>query len=89
MSDVAKLDPVEQAIVAQSLIAVSIPDEVNTIPAAQTAIAARHVGLAASTAPDVRAAISTIKAEHPHARILICGSLYLAGHVLRENTRAS
>jgi dihydrofolate synthase/folylpolyglutamate synthase len=77
------------AEVAQSLIAVSIPDEVNTIPAAQTALAAQHVGLAATTAPDVRAAISTIKAEHPHARILICGSLYLAGHVLRENARAS
>ena len=76
------------AEVAQSLIAVSIPDEVNTIPAAQTAIAAQRVGLTATTAPDVRAAISMIKAETPNARILICGSLYLAGHVLRENARA-
>jgi len=26
-----------------------------------------------------------ITADDPYARILICGSLYLAGHVLREN----
>ncbi|MFT5630249.1 MAG: dihydrofolate synthase/folylpolyglutamate synthase [Gammaproteobacteria bacterium] len=24
--------------------------------------------------------------ETPNARILICGSLYLAGHVMRENS---
>jgi len=73
------------AQVAQSLTAVSIPDEVNTIPAEQTAAEATKVGLPATTAPDVETAISTIKAKHPNARILICGSLYLAGHVLRVN----
>ncbi len=73
------------AEVAQSLTAVSIPDEINTIPAAQTATAARAVGLTATTAEDVKSAITTIKAHTPNARILICGSLYLAGHVLREN----
>ena len=26
-----------------------------------------------------------VVAETPHARILICGSLYLAGHILREH----
>lgn len=74
------------AEIADSLIAVSIPDEVNTIPAAQTALEAQKVGLAATTADSVKAAITAIKSAHPQARILICGSLYLAGHVMRENT---
>jgi dihydrofolate synthase/folylpolyglutamate synthase len=33
----------------------------------------------------VGAAVAGIAAAHPGARILICGSLYLAGRVLREN----
>lgn len=74
------------AEVADSLTAVSIPDEINTIPAEQTAEHARDVGLVATIAADVKSAITTIKAKSPRARILICGSLYLAGHVLRENT---
>ena len=73
------------AKVAQSLTAVSIPGEVNTIPAAETAAHAARVGLLATTADSVQDAIKSITAQHPHARILICGSLYLAGHVLREN----
>ena len=73
------------AKVAQSLTAVSIPGEVNTIPAAETAAQANAVGLPATTAASVQDAIRTITAQHPNARILICGSLYLAGHVLREN----
>ena len=70
---------------AKSLHAVSIPDEVNTIPAEITAGHAAAVGLAASVAPSVAGAIATIAASDPAARVLICGSLYLAGHVLREN----
>ncbi len=72
--------------VAASLTAVSIPDEVNTIPAARTAEEARKVGLPASEAASVQDAIKAITAAHPNARILICGSLYLAGHVMRENS---
>lgn len=71
--------------VAQSLTAVSIPDEANTIPAEQTAQIARSVGLQATAAEDVTAAISAITAHTPNARILICGSLYLAGAVMRAN----
>ncbi|MEM9785451.1 MAG: folylpolyglutamate synthase/dihydrofolate synthase family protein [Pseudomonadota bacterium] len=74
------------AAVAERLIAVSIPDETNTIPAEQTADEAGKVNLPAATADSVAAAIRQITADTPHARILICGSLYLAGHVMRENT---
>ncbi len=71
--------------VAHSLTAVAIPGEPNTLPAEDTAAAATSVGLAASTAPDALAAVGRIAADHPGARILICGSLYLAGQVLRRN----
>ncbi len=73
------------AQVADSLTALSIPGEANTLPAEVTAAAARDVGLPATTAPDLQTAIRTLTQAHPNARILICGSLYLAGHVLREN----
>lgn len=70
---------------AESLTAVSIPGEAATLPAEETARAARRAGLDASTAPDVGAALDAIAARDPQARVLICGSLYLAGGVLREN----
>jgi len=78
------LSPLAQ--VAQSLTAVSIPGEQNTLPASETARASCDVGLPATTADSVRTAIHTIATRAPNARILICGSLYLAGAVLRENT---
>ena len=70
---------------ADSLIAVSIPGEANTLPAAETAAAAAGVGMTARTAESVEAALAEIVAETPSARVLICGSLYLAGNVLQEN----
>lgn len=71
--------------IAQSLTAVAIPGEPNTLPAEETAAAARSVGLPAETALDALQAVQKRAAAHPGARILICGSLYLAGQVLREN----
>ncbi|MDZ7709123.1 MAG: folylpolyglutamate synthase/dihydrofolate synthase family protein [Roseovarius sp.] len=73
------------AAVARGLIAVPIPGEANTLPAEATAEAARGVGLEARVAASSRTAVQGIVAEEPRARILICGSLYLAGGILREN----
>lgn len=70
---------------ADSLIAVSIPGEANTLPAEETAHQSQLVGLNATTAGSVLEAVQTIVANDPQARILICGSLYLAGSILREN----
>ena len=67
------------------LHAVSIPGEVNTLPAETTRDAARRLGIQAQTAESVAHALSAIAARNPRARVLICGSLYLAGKVLREN----
>lgn len=70
---------------AQTLTAITIPGEANTLPAQTTADSATSAGIAATTAPDIYAALDGIVASAPNARILICGSLYLAGHVMREN----
>ncbi|MCZ4352575.1 bifunctional folylpolyglutamate synthase/dihydrofolate synthase [Roseovarius aestuarii] len=70
---------------ANSLTAVAIPGEANTLPADVTAKAATDVGLPATCADSVGDALAQITATDPHARVLICGSLYLAGAVLREN----
>lgn len=73
------------AAVARSLHAVSIPGETATLPAATTAAVARQVGLEAVEASSVQDALQQIIAADPQAKVLICGSLYLAGSILREN----
>lgn len=69
---------------ADRLIALSIPGEANTLPAAETARVAATVGLPSQTAETVEDALTRIASDVPTARILICGSLYLAGEVLRK-----
>lgn len=73
------------AAVATSLTGVSIPGEANTLAATDTAKAAQDVGFVVHEAVDVAQALDNILAQDPHARVLICGSLYLAGAILREN----
>jgi dihydrofolate synthase / folylpolyglutamate synthase len=73
------------AAVADSLHAITIPNERNTLTAEETLAAALDTGHRAVAAESVLASVREIAAEDPAARILICGSLYLAGKVLREN----
>lgn len=73
------------AEIAENLTAVDIPGESATLAAEDTARAARDVGLETSVAENTLTAITEIAVERPGARILICGSLYLAGRVLRDN----
>ncbi|WP_420004808.1 bifunctional folylpolyglutamate synthase/dihydrofolate synthase [Arenibacterium sp. LLYu02] len=70
---------------ARSLTAVSIPGEANTLSAEETEAAAHSVSLEAYTAESVTEALKAILARDPDSRVLICGSLYLAGSILREN----
>ena len=69
----------------RSLDAVTIPGEENPHPAAQIAVAARGVGIAAREAVSVEAALRDIIGRAEPGRVLICGSLHLAGTVLAEN----
>ncbi|MFE3838093.1 bifunctional folylpolyglutamate synthase/dihydrofolate synthase [Pseudogemmobacter sonorensis] len=70
---------------AAHLWAVEIEGEANTLSARATCAAAQGLGIAASEAESVAGALAGIRARNPRARVLICGSLYLAGRVLREN----
>ena len=55
------------------------------MPAEDTAAAAHSVGMTAATAQTVAEALAKILQSAASSRILICGSLYLAGQVLRQN----
>ena len=68
---------------AAGLEAIAIPGEANALSAAEAAEAARSAGIAARAQPSIRAAVQA--AALPRSRVLICGSLYLAGRVLAEN----
>jgi len=70
---------------AEALYAVSIPGEVNTLSADATAAAAREAGIEAHEAADVATALAAILRRDPAARVLICGSLYLAGNILKTH----
>jgi dihydrofolate synthase/folylpolyglutamate synthase len=69
------------------IIAVQIPDRDNTMPSDRLADAARHLGMRVETADSVEAALRSLArlAYEAPPRILITGSLYLAGHVLAAN----
>lgn len=67
------------------LRAVAIPGEGGAYPAERLARAAKAWRMKAAAAESVQAAVAEIVTAPKPARILICGSLYLAGHVLRKN----
>jgi dihydrofolate synthase / folylpolyglutamate synthase len=73
------------APLATSVHTVPVPDEPASRDPIEAAAEAASLGIAARPAPDVTTALGAIAAGPKPARVLVCGSLYLAGHVLREN----
>jgi dihydrofolate synthase/folylpolyglutamate synthase len=72
------------------LRAVAIDGDPLSLPPDAVAELARTAGIDAAPARSVDAAVADLAARShggppPPARILICGSLYLAGHILAEN----
>jgi dihydrofolate synthase/folylpolyglutamate synthase len=69
------------------IIAVQIPDREGAMPPDRLADAARALGMRVETAVGVEAALRSLArlAYEVPPRILITGSLYLAGHVLAAN----
>ena len=67
---------------AHRVVALTIPGEENAVPAETLAELARANGLPAETASSLEAALRQASLITPAPRILICGSLYLAGRVL-------
>ncbi len=76
------------APLAQGLAAVAIPGEHKSWTAGEAAAAAEAAGIPATAAGDVGEAVEAIglRAGGRPVRVLICGSLYLAGVVLAENS---
>jgi len=66
---------------------VSSPGEENAFSAAEVTAAADELSMRAEQYTSVLDAVRDIieKSESDSGRILICGSLYLAGHVLKDN----
>ncbi|MDF2780419.1 MAG: bifunctional folylpolyglutamate synthase/dihydrofolate synthase [Geminicoccaceae bacterium] len=74
------------APLARSLTTVPVPHEPASRDPAEAAALVAELGFRARPAGDVESALGAIAgAERRPARVLICGSLYLAGHVLRSN----
>jgi dihydrofolate synthase / folylpolyglutamate synthase len=72
---------------ARRLIAVPVPNTENGLSAEAVADAARAIGLPATSRDDLPEALEAARKLdlEPPPRILITGSLYLAGEALREN----
>jgi dihydrofolate synthase/folylpolyglutamate synthase len=68
--------------------AVAIPHADASVSAARLAEMASAAGLDANAAPSIEEALQriTIAAGRATPRVLICGSLYLAGHILKDNS---
>jgi dihydrofolate synthase/folylpolyglutamate synthase len=72
---------------AGRVVGIPIPDQDKTLPASAIVEAARRVGIAAEPAIDIVGALALVQQLHiePPPRVLITGSLYLAGEVLAQN----
>jgi dihydrofolate synthase/folylpolyglutamate synthase len=72
---------------ARRMIAVPIPDAEKGLTAETVAASARGIGLSATSRDNITEALEAVRKLDldPPPRILITGSLYLAGDVLREN----
>ncbi len=74
---------------ARHVVTISIPGNENSLGAGALYDRARNAGLEASPAEDVEDAMLQVAAmarlDEDTPRILICGSLYLAGTILAEN----
>lgn len=66
---------------------VTIPGEPNARPAEELAADARAQGVDAVAAGSLETAVDAIHAAHGDrkVRVIVCGSLYLAGHVLKTH----
>lgn len=73
------------APISKHLYGVTILGQPATLSGEETVEAARAVGMKADVAQDIETAIAEIVQAEPNARILICGSLYFVGAVLKDN----
>jgi dihydrofolate synthase / folylpolyglutamate synthase len=77
------------AAMAHQVFTLSIPGEPNAIPGEVLAETVRGLGTEAGVVADLTEAVRRASLLKPAVRILICGSLYLAGHVLAAEEQTS
>lgn len=78
------LEPLSSAV--DRIACIAIPDDANAFDAASLAALARGAHLDAFASPDLQSALADLTQDTPAPpRILIAGSLYLAGHVLIDH----
>ncbi|KKJ77257.1 folylpolyglutamate synthase [Kiloniella litopenaei] len=73
------------APLGSSLRAIEIPFEAASLSAEEAAAHAVEAGFDAQACASAQQAVEEILAREEPGRILICGSLYLAGHILAES----
>jgi dihydrofolate synthase/folylpolyglutamate synthase len=64
---------------------IAIPGEKNTLSAQEVTAEALSLRMDAAMASSVEAALDDITVQKEKARVLIAGSLYLAGTILKKN----
>jgi dihydrofolate synthase/folylpolyglutamate synthase len=74
------------AEIVHRVVTLTIPDEENAVPASALAEAARRHDMSAETADSLEDALKQAAQIMPAPRILIAGSLYLAGRVLAQHS---
>jgi dihydrofolate synthase / folylpolyglutamate synthase len=74
------------AEIVHRVVTLTIPDEENAMPARELAEAARRHDMSAETADSLEDALKQAAQITPAPRILIAGSLYLAGSVLARHS---
>jgi dihydrofolate synthase / folylpolyglutamate synthase len=72
--------------IATAAFTLAIPGEANALSAETLRLACEKLGLQARACDSLEHALKLALTEISPARILICGSLYLAGHVLAVET---
>ena len=69
----------------ESIHTISIPGEENTLDSLTLKDMVNDQCQNTYTSENIESAVKDIASKNPYARILICGSLYLAGQVLKDN----
>ncbi|MCY4447077.1 MAG: bifunctional folylpolyglutamate synthase/dihydrofolate synthase [Rhodobacteraceae bacterium] len=72
--------------VASHLYGIEIPGESESMSANNVAMVAREVGFNSCSSASALEAVESIAKHNQASRILVCGSLYLAGTILRDNS---
>ncbi len=72
--------------VVSHVYTLTIPDEVNAISGADLTQISMDNGIQATAAVSLEKALEQISLLKPAPRVIICGSLYLAGHVLANHS---